>query len=120
MITFNVELVALRTADVSTVASPARAVAEADGSDTADSVAKEQDVERFSKLPIENRTVPAEKWEEEILNKKRRIVPFPHIGLHCRSRVGQTKEPWPFVLPNRITLYGISRNFLRSLAVVYN
>lgn len=52
-----------------------------------------EDVERFSKLPIVKRTVPAEKWEEEVLKKHRRVVAFSHIGLHCRSRAGQTKDP---------------------------
>lgn len=51
-----------------------------------------EDVERFSKLPIVKRTVPADKWEEEVLKKHRRVVAFSHIGLHCRSRAGQTKD----------------------------
>lgn len=80
---------------MSTVPSPAKASAEApEVLASADPAKEELDVERFSKLPIEKRTMPAEKWEEEVTGKSRRFVAFPHLGLHCRSRVGQTKEPW--------------------------
>ena len=79
---------------MSTVPSPAKASSEAPEVLAAADPAKELDVERFSKLPIEKRTIPAEKWEEEVTQKSRRFVAFPHLGLHCRSRVGQTKEPW--------------------------
>eukprot|EP00435_Cladocopium_sp_Y103_P021909 s3083_g5.t1 len=79
-------------ADVSTVPSPAKASTEVPEVVAAADPAKELDVERFSKLPIEKRTMPAEKWEEEVTKKSRRFVAFQHLGLHCRSRVGQTKD----------------------------
>lgn len=72
--------------DVSALPSPAKAALPA-------ATEGEPDVERFSQLPIEKRTIPAEKWEEEMSKKNRRFVPFGHMDLHCRSRLGQTKEP---------------------------
>eukprot|EP00438_Fugacium_kawagutii_P026928 Skav203296 [mRNA] locus=scaffold2189:29323:47402:- [translate_table: standard] len=54
--------------DVSALPSPAKAAPVA--------TKGEPDVERFSQLPIEKRTIPVEKWEEEVLKKNRRFVLF--------------------------------------------
>ena len=96
---------------MSTVPSPAKASAEApEVCASADPAKEELDVERFSKLPIEKRTMPAEKWEEEVTGKSRRFVAFPHLGLHCRSRVGQTKEPWLWFFECSVLVFVLHAN----------
>ena len=48
-------------------------------------VETKDDVEQFSGLPIVNRTVPADKWAEEVRRPNRRYVSFSHIPLYFGS-----------------------------------